>query len=232
MGTLYIVATPIGNLEDITLRAIRILKEADVVLAEDTRIAAKLLSHFGITGKTVLRYDEHSHDRIVGKILELLELGKSIALTTDAGTPGISDPGARLVRAIAADSPSASIIAIPGPSSLTAALSISGVDGLFTFFGFPPHKKGRAAFFRDIAARDETIVLFESPHRIQKTLEALRDACGADRPMILLRELTKLHEEVIRGTIGEVTEIAHSRTLKGEFVLIIKRELAPRRGKR
>src|SRR3989344_452349 len=221
MGTLYVVATPIGNIEDITLRAVRVLKEADVILAEDTRSAARLLARLKIAGKTVWRYDEHSHERMLSRILDGLRNGQSFALTTDAGTPGISDPGARLVRA-AVELEDVRITPIPRPSALTAVLSVAGFSAdRFVFLGFPPHKKGRSAFFKDVASRDETVVLFESPHRIEKTLAELGGACSLDRRLLLAREITKLHEEIIRGTIAEVTARIKTTTIKGEFVLIV-----------
>lgn len=221
---LYVVATPIGNLEDITLRAIRTFREADVILAEDTRVGAKLLSHLGITGKTVIRYDEHSHARVVPRVLSDLRDGKNIVLTTDAGTPGISDPGARLVAALRSHDPAHGIrvVPVPGPSAATAILSVAGfVSDRFFFAGFPPHKKRRSAFFMSLAAREETVVLFESVHRITKTLDELVAVCGPDRHAVVGRELTKLHETLVYGTLAEVTAAVNAGTLKGEFVIAI-----------
>lgn len=220
---LYVVATPIGNLEDITLRAIRKLKEADVILAEDTRVAAKLLAHLGITGKTVLRYDEHSHGRLLPRVIEDVRSGKNVALTTDAGTPGISDPGARLIHSLRTHAMvHGSIVPIPGPSAVTAMLSITGFPSdRFYFAGFPPHKKGRGRFFASLASREETVVLFESVHRIIKALDELVSVYGPERQTVVGRELTKLHETIIYGTLAEVTSAVKSGTLKGEFVIAI-----------
>ncbi|MCB9810548.1 MAG: 16S rRNA (cytidine(1402)-2'-O)-methyltransferase [Candidatus Nomurabacteria bacterium] len=222
MGTLYIVATPIGNLEDITLRAIRILGEVDYVLCEDTRVTGKLLSHYDI--KTPMkRYDAHTSEKVHESVLGDLEEGKNIALVSDAGTPGVSDPGVMLVgRARLARA--ARIDAIPGPSAVTAAFSISGITGnQFTFLGFVPQKKGRETFFKCLATFPQPAIFFESTHRILKTLESLAGFYPEAR-VSLGRELTKLHEEMLVGTPAEVLEILNTNSVKqkGEFVVILQ----------
>ncbi len=227
MATLYIVATPIGNLEDITLRALRILKEVDLVLCEDTRMTKKLLSHYDIETPT-LSYHARSGSAKIDKIIALLEEGKNLALVSDAGTPTISDPGALLVSAVRdhffeRETETVSVIAVPGPSALTAALSIAGVSGSdFLFLGFLPHKKGRETLFREIAVSERTVVFYESPHRILKTLASLTQHVG-DRRIIILRELTKIYEEVITGTANELATrlIDDSQKQRGEFVVVV-----------
>lgn len=222
-GRLSIVATPIGNLEDITLRAIRVLKEADVIFCEDTRVTGKLLKKYEIE-TPLKRCDAHKEAVATKQVIEFLEEGKCVAYVTDAGTPGVSDPGARIVRAVRDELPDAVIEAIPGASAITAALSIAGiVDTEFTFYGFAPHKKGRQTFFEHIATAPYTAVFYESPHRILKTLEALREHMP-DCSVVLARELTKMHEEVLRGTPEELLmrleeDANHQR---GEFVVLIE----------
>jgi len=225
MSKLYIVATPIGNLGDITLRAIETLKSVDFILAEDTRVTKKLLSHLGIS-KPLLSFQEHSSPKVLEKILGLLEEGKDSALVTDAGTPGISDPGQKLIsylaiRLLSELSNRIAVVAIPGPSSLAAMISLSDI-GLseFTFLGFPPHKKGREKFFKNIAASRYPTIIFESPHRILKTLSQLRKFCG-DRHANIGRELTKMYEEVFRGTLSEAEKYFTGEKQRGEFAIII-----------
>lgn len=219
-GTLSIVATPIGNLEDITLRALRVLKEADYVLCEDTRVTGKLLKHYDIKAKTI-RYDAHASDRTHEEIIADLLAGKHIALVSDAGTPGVSDPGVLLVaRARLAG---ARIDAIPGASALTAAFSIAGIPGnQFTFLGFAPQKKGRETFFKDIATAALPTIFFESTHRIMKTLDALKTHAPAKK-ILIAREITKLHEEVVKGSAEELLRYftEHTDHQKGEFVVIL-----------
>lgn len=222
MGTLSIVATPIGNLEDITLRALRTLKECDVIYAEDTRVIAKLLARYEIQ-KPLQRLDATTEGKKADEVIARLEAGEHVAFVSDAGTPGVSDPGTRLVAAVRAQLPDASIEAIPGASALTAALSIAGLDTAgFTFLGFLPHKKGRQTALKGIAASDLPVVLYESPHRILKLLEELT-AIGTSR-VTIARELTKIHEEIVSGSIGEVQAhfAEHSDTVRGEFVVIIE----------
>jgi len=221
-GTLSIVATPIGNLEDITLRALRTLKECDVIYAEDTRVIAKLLARYEIK-KPLQRLDAATEVKKSGEIIARLEAGEHVAFVSDAGTPGISDPGARLVAQVRIGLPYVSIEAIPGPSALTAALSVAGVDSTeFTFLGFLPHKKGRQTALKKLAGHDTVVVLYESPHRILKLLKEL-EVLEISR-ITIARELTKIHEEVISGTPAELLShfAFHPFTVRGEFVVIVK----------
>jgi len=223
-GKLSIVATPIGNLEDITLRALRTLKECDVIYAEDTRIISKLLARYEIK-KPLQRLDATTEIKKADEIITRLEAGEHVALVSDAGTPGISDPGARLVKAVREHSHilknvGMTIEAIPGASALTAALSIAGLDTTeFTFLGFLPHKKGRQTALKEIMTSEIPVVLYESPHRIEKLLKELE---GVSQ-VTIARELTKIHEEIVSGTPGEVRAhfAAHPDTVRGEFVVII-----------
>ncbi len=222
MGKLSIVATPIGNLEDITLRALRTLKECDVIYAEDTRVTSKLLARYEIK-KPLQRLDAVTEMKKADEVLAHIEAGEHVALVSDAGTPGISDPGARLVAHVREYLPAALIEAIPGPSALTAALSIAGLSSdHFLFLGFLPHKKGRQTAIKKIISSDVPVVLYESPHRILKLLGEL-SLVGEQRNVVIARELTKIHEEVISGTPSEVSThfTAHPDTVRGEFVVII-----------
>ena len=208
MQVLYLVATPIGNLKDITLRALEVLKSVDVILAEDTRVTKKLLSHYGVH-KPVLRY-------LHGKNYERFQ---NIALVTDAGTPAVSDPGLRLVRDLS--QAGFNIIPIPGPSALSAIISASDVAlSEFLFLGFPPSKKGRNKFFKRVAASGVPVILFESPHRILKTLKELYEVAG-ERRVNIGRELTKIHEEIFRGKISEAAEYFKGEKERGEFVVVV-----------
>ena len=220
---LYIVATPIGNLEDITLRALEILQSVDLILCEDTRVTSKLLAHYEIK-KPLQSYHQHSKLAKVERILEALEEGKNIALVSDAGTPGISDPGGMLVEAVAKRfSDSVVVVPIPGANAALAALSVSGFPtDRFLFLGFPPHKKGRKTFFDEVATREETQVFYESKHRIEKALTELAPRL-ADRPIIVARELTKQFETIYRGTAAEcLAKLQHDKIL-GEFVVVIRK---------
>lgn len=220
-GVLFIVATPIGNLKDITLRALETLRAVDVILCEDTRVTRKLLSHYGIS-KPLISYHQHSPERIYKKISSELGSGKQLALVTDAGTPGIADPGARLIHVIRAAMPDIRIVPIPGPSALTAALSVAGVErSQFCFLGWPPHKKGRKTFFENVAKSAAPVVFYESPHRITKTLEALAESLAEKQEIILLRELTKIYEEILRGTPAHVKARLTKEQVRGEFVVIV-----------
>lgn len=225
MLTLYIVATPIGNLEDISLRALRILKEVDVIFAEDTRVTGKLLNHFDVDTQ-LKRYDEHSHDKQKGKILNYLQNGQDVALVSDAGTPGISDPGARLVSFIRDQAGDRiKIVPIPGPSSITTALSVAGLSSdSFCFWGYVPHKKGRQTFFQNLAEVDNIVVFFESPHRLMKTLLSLSENLSPKRRIVIAKELTKVHEEIVSGSSAEVLKYFDDYPDKkqGEFVLIVE----------
>ena len=219
MGTLSIVATPIGNLEDITLRALRTLKECDVIYAEDTRVISKLLARYEIK-KPLQRLDAATEIKKADEIIVRLGAGERIVFVSDAGTPGISDPGARLVARVREQLPEAIIEAIPGASALTATLSIAGMDtATFTFLGFLPHKKGRQTALKEIMTSEIPVVLYESPHRIEKLLKELE---GVSR-VTIARELTKIHEEVVSGTPGEVLAhfAEHPDTIRGEFVVIV-----------
>ncbi len=222
-GTLYVVATPIGNLEDITLRALRILKEVDVILCEDTRTTKKLLSHYEITTKTE-SFHTHSTDSKIEGIITSLEGGAKMAMVTDAGTPGISDPGAVLVNRIITSKKDIKIETIPGPSALTAAFSISGVvTSDFLFLGFIPHKKGRETMFKEIATSERAVVFYESTHRIIKTLQALTKHLQPERKISVARELTKIYEEVQCDTPQHLLEYFEANPVKtkGEFVCIV-----------
>jgi 16S rRNA (cytidine1402-2'-O)-methyltransferase len=220
---LYIVATPIGNLKDITLRAIETLKSVDLILCEDTRVTRKLLSHYNIH-KPLISCHKHSPFKIYNKILSLINKGKKLALTTDSGTPGISDPGNKLIKFLLSSSkhqPPLKITPVPGPSALTAALSISGInDEQFIFLGFPPRKKGRGKFFSKISQYNLPAILYESPHRLRRTLKELKETLGKNKKLIICRELTKIYEEIFRGTL-EKAEIHFQNKTKGEFVIII-----------
>lgn len=221
-GLLSLVATPIGNLEDITLRALRVLKEADYVLCEDTRVTGKLLHHYGISAK-MKRYDAHASESVHESILEDLKAGKHIALVSDAGTPGISDPGVWLVQR--ARQAGALIEAIPGASSVTAAVSLAGIAGnQFAFLGFVPQKKGRETFFKTLKTRTEPVVFLESTHRILKTLASLVNELP-EAKIYIGRELTKMHEEMIVGTPQEILNILEAEPVrqKGEFVVIVEK---------
>lgn len=221
MGTLSIVATPIGNLEDITLRALRMLKECDVIYAEDTRVIAKLLARYEIK-KPLQRLDAATELKKADEIIARLEAGEHIAFVSDAGTPGISDPGARLVARVREQLPEAKIESIPGASALTVALSIAGLDTTgFIFLGFLPHKKGRQTALKQLASSKLPVVLYESPHRILKLLKELETLAVSH--ITIARELTKIHEEVISGTPTELLAhfAVHLDTIRGEFVVIV-----------
>lgn len=223
VGMLYVIATPIGNLEDISARALRVLSEVDVILCEDTRVTGKLLKHYGIDKKTI-SYHAQSKTKREDEILEMLKNGNTLALVSDAGTPTISDPGSRLVARIRDELPGVPVSPIPGPSALMSALSVSGVSSAqFVFLGFFPHKKGRETLFQEIAESSRTVVFYESPHRIQKTLEKLAEYLEGDRKVVIARELTKLYEEVVSGNPDEVCAyfVEHPDKVRGEFVVII-----------
>jgi 16S rRNA (cytidine1402-2'-O)-methyltransferase len=224
MGTLSVVATPIGNLGDITIRALQTLKDADVIACEDTRVSAKLLMRYDIQ-KPLLIFHAQSGRQSTERILALLGEGKHIALITDAGTPGISDPGSILVREIRERlGNEVRIETIPGASALTAALAIAGAPtNEFIFLGFLPHKKGRQTLFKEIAEETRTVVFYESPHRIEKALASLAEVLPEDRRVMVFRELTKLHESFVEGTAAEVAAYFkdHQSSVRGEFVVLI-----------
>ena len=219
-GTLYLVATPIGNLEDMTFRAVRVLKECDVVAAEDTRRTGQLLKHFGLS-KPMLSYFQFNEAKRSEEILERLQRGEKVALVTDAGSPGISDPGERVVRAVR--EAGLRVESVPGPCALVAALTASGLPtDEFHFIGFLPHKSGqRRKQLEALKQFAGTLVLYESPYRIEKLLVELGEVF-AERPVVLARELTKKFEEFLRGTPAELLELTQKRSLKGEFVVLIR----------
>jgi len=213
--TLYIVATPIGNLKDITVRALETLKSVDLILAEDTRVTQKLLEAYDIK-KPLVSYHQHSNEATTKDILSRLQSGQNIALVSDAGTPGINDPGGKLVEAVANSKLSIKIVPIPGSNAAIAALSISGFPtDQFTFLGFPPNKKGRKTFFEKLKSMETTAVFYESPFRISKALQELPQ----DREIMVARELTKKFETIYRGKASEIK--IPTDQIKGEFVVVI-----------
>lgn len=219
IATLYIIATPIGNLEDMTYRAVRILGEVDLIAAEDTRHSLKLLNHFGIS-KPLTSYFDHNQQLKGERILNALRQGKSVALISDAGTPCISDPGFQLVRdAVAENIP---VVPVPGACAAIAALSASGLPtDIFTFAGFPPSRQGkRRTFLSCMSALHGTLVLYEAPHRLLDTLSDIREVLG-ERQVIVARELTKMFEECIRGTASEVIATVSQGIVRGEVVILI-----------
>jgi len=221
--SLYIIATPIGNLEDISARAVRILGEVDIVLCEDTRTTGKLLKHYEIKVKT-MSYHAHSNDNREDQIVDMLREGKSLALVSDAGTPTISDPGVKLVERVKKDLPDVMVSPIPGPSALMSALSVSGISSAqFVFLGFLPHKKGRETLFQEISESNRTIVFYESTHRIMKTLERLNELMP-ERHIAVARELTKIYEQVRTGSVRVVYQyfLENEDKIRGEFVVMIQ----------
>ncbi|MCB2380523.1 16S rRNA (cytidine(1402)-2'-O)-methyltransferase [Hymenobacter sp. BT635] len=218
---LYLVPTPIGNLEDITLRAIRILGEVDVVLAEDTRTSGRLMQHLGLK-KPMLSYHLHNEHQTVQRVLDRIEKGEKMALVSDAGTPGISDPGFLLVRECLARG--LKVECLPGATAFVPALLKSGFGAeRFTFEGFLPVKKGRQTRIRELQPETRTMIFYESPHRIVKTLEQLSEAFGPERLASVSRELTKLFEETVNGTLAELAaEFAGRTSIKGEIVVVVQ----------
>lgn len=218
-GKLYLVPTPIGNLEDMTFRAIRVLKEADLILAEDTRTSAPLLKHFGIE-KKVFSHHQHNEHKSVTEIVRFLKEGQQIALISDAGTPAISDPGFLLVREALKNN--LQVECLPGATAFVPALVNSGLSAdRFTFEGFLPVKKGRQTRLKSLAEEERTMIFYESPHRLLKTLEEFSQYFGADRQASVSRELTKMFEETVRGTLPEIKLHFETHTLKGEFVICV-----------
>lgn len=218
-GKLYLVPTPIGNLEDITLRAIRILKEADIILAEDTRTSAPLLKHFDIHQK-VFAHHQHNEHQSSNEIVKFLKKGKKVALISDAGTPTISDPGFYLVREALKND--IAVECLPGATAFVPALVNSGFPtDRFCFEGFLPLKKGRQTRYKTLAAEDRTIILYESPHRLLKTLDEMAAFFSAERQISVSRELTKMFEETVRGTVAEVKTYFETHPVKGEFVICV-----------
>ena len=220
MGTLFIIATPIGNLKDVTLRALEILKEVDVVLAEDTRVTKKLLVHYEI--KTpLLSYHQHSKESVMEKAFQLLFEGKDLALVSDAGTPGICDPGNELIAFLLKRNSKIQIVPIPGASAITTLLSIAGIGtDKFLFLGYPPHKKGRKKFFEEVVASKHPVLFYESPHRIMKSLKEM-EALDPKLFLVVGRELTKQFETIYRGSSKEIQKKLEENPIKGEFVLLV-----------
>lgn len=218
MGTLFVVSTPIGNLEDMTLRALRVLKEVGLIAAEDTRHTKKLLAHYGI-GTPLTSYHEHNEREKAKELVERLKDGVDIALVSDAGTPGISDPGYRLIHLAILNS--VPVVSVPGPSALMAALSVSGLPlDEFTFKGFAPAGEARRAFFLDMKGTGRTYAFYESPNRLVETLKDMIELMP-DADVSVAREMTKVHEEVIRGRADEVYRLLAGREIRGEVVVVL-----------
>jgi 16S rRNA (cytidine1402-2'-O)-methyltransferase len=219
-GVLYIVATPIGNLEDITLRALRVLKEADVIAAEDTRRSIKLLNHYGISKRMISYWGEREKIKS-DEIISILHSGRSVAIISDAGTPGISDPGALVIEK--AIDENIQVISVPGPSAFVAALSLSGLPtDEFTFTGFLPAKKNqRTKELRDLSLEPRTLIFYEAPHRILETLMEMGDIFKG-RKAAVIKEITKIHEEVVRGDISQIFAELEKTKIAGEYVIIIE----------
>jgi 16S rRNA (cytidine1402-2'-O)-methyltransferase len=220
MATFYVIGTPIGNLEDITFRALRILKEVDLILCEDTRVTRKLLDHYNISTRTE-SFHQHSDEKKIKLIINFLEQGKNIALVTDSGTPNVSDPGGVLVTRI--KDLGIRIEPVPGPSALTTLISVAGIDlHEFLFLGFLPHKKGRQTLVKKIIASEIPVIVYESVHRVEKFLNELEKfGLGSERQLIIGRELTKIFETIYRGNLEEIKEQLVKDQVKGEFVIII-----------
>ncbi|HBT20732.1 MAG TPA: 16S rRNA (cytidine(1402)-2'-O)-methyltransferase [Peptococcaceae bacterium] len=219
-GTLYICSTPIGNMEDITLRALRVFKEVDLIAAEDTRTAKKLLNHYEIN-TPVTSYHEHNEKNKAPKIIELLLEGRNIALISEAGTPGISDPGYELIRE--AVNHGIKITVIPGPSALISGLVVSGLPmDRFAFEGFLPRKRSqRRQILENLKNEPRTLIFYESPHRLEETLEDMKEIFN-DRRAVLARELTKIYEEILRGNLGELLAAVREKGARGEYVLVVE----------
>jgi 16S rRNA (cytidine1402-2'-O)-methyltransferase len=219
---LVLVGTPLGNLGDLSPRAIEALSEVDVIACEDTRRTGRLLAHAGVTPPRLLVVNEHTEARAASEIRRLLDAGRRVAVVSDAGMPGISDPGERLVRM--ATEAGHRVEVVPGPSAVIAALVVSGLPaGRFCFEGFLPRKgSGRTARLQELRSEHRTLVLYEAPHRVERTLVDLATALGADRHVVIVRELTKLHEEIWRGTLGEAEAWAASGGARGELVLVVQ----------
>lgn len=218
-GILYIVATPIGNLGDITLRAIETLKSVDLILCEDTRVTKKLLDRYEIKTPAI-SYHQHSKIKRIDEIIEKLKMGDNLALVTDAGTPGISDPGNMLVAEVIKEG--VIVSPIPGASAIASLVSVSGIDmQKFVFLGFPPHKKGRQTFFKEVLEFNLPVIYYDSPHRLLKNLALLKEL-GYVKNIIVGRELTKMFEEIVRGNVDEIIEyFSRKEKIKGELVVIL-----------
>ena len=219
MGKLYVVPTPVGNLEDMSFRAVRILKEVDVILAEDTRTGSILLKHFDITGKMYSHHKFNEH-KTIGHITQRLLAGENMALISDAGTPGISDPGFLIVRECVRAG--VEVECLPGATAFVPALVVSGLpNDRFCFEGFLPQKKGRMTRLNELSSETRTMVFYESPFRLLKTLTQFAETFGGDRPVSVSREISKFHEETVRGTLSEVIAHFSENTPRGEFVVVV-----------
>ena len=226
-GTLVLIATPIGNLGDLSPRAIAAISECDALCCEDTRRTGLMLNHFGLAGKTYIVVNEHTEHDASREVVERLLAGETIGLVTDAGTPGISDPGERIVRAAIASG--IEVSAIPGPTAVIMALIVSGLPtSRFVFEGFIPRSgQERSTVLAEIAAERRTVVMYEAPHRLERTLADLEVACGPLRRIAVTRELTKLHEEIRRTSLHEAVQNARSQEPRGEYVLVLEGALPP-----
>lgn len=229
MGTLYVVPTPVGNMEDITLRALRVLREADVVLAEDTRTSGVLLKHYDIKARLASHHkfnEHHTSEALAAR----MAAGETMALISDAGTPAISDPGFMLVRACAARG--VRVECLPGPTAFVPALVASGLPcERFAFEGFLPQKKGRATRLAELAGEERTLIFYESPYRVTRTLAQLAEAFGPERRCAAVREISKVHEECVRGTLAEVGAHFEANEPRGEFVLVVEGKEPPRKAR-
>lgn len=228
LGALFVVATPIGNLTDVSERAKATLGQVKAILCEDTRVTRKLLAALGIHGQPLIAAHQHSGLKLVERAAHLLSSGADMALVTDAGTPAISDPGGWLVAELLRALPALKVVPIPGPAAVTALLAAAGLPAdKFLFLGFPPHKKGRAKFFGRVAESQDTVVFYESPHRIARTLNELRerllaaDPANAECRLVIGRELTKMFETIYRGTIGEANTLVPEKDQRGEFTIAL-----------
>ncbi len=220
MAKLFIVPTPIGNLEDITLRALNVLKAADLILCEDTRTTKNLLQHYAIEGKRCMAYHIFNEHEQVGNYIRMIQQVENAALVSDAGTPGISDPGFLLVRE--ALKQEVEVECLPGPTAFVPALIQSGFPcSSFYFYGFLPHKKGKETLLKRFADMEETVVFYESPHRLLKTLEKMVEVMGGEHQVAVAKELTKIHSFTFRGTLAEAVQYFENQPVKGEFVLIV-----------
>ena len=226
-GTLVLIATPIGNLGDLSPRAIEAIAECDALCCEDTRRTGLMLNHFGLAGKTYIVVNEHTEHDASREVVERLLAGETIGLVTDAGTPGISDPGERIVRAAIASG--IAVSAIPGPSAVIMALIVSGLPtSRFVFEGFIPRSgQERSSVLAEIAAERRTVVMYEAPHRLERTLADLEVACGPLRRIVVTRELTKMHEEIRRTSLHDAVQHARAQEPRGEYVLVLEGALPP-----
>lgn len=222
--TLYIVPTPIGNLEDMTYRAVRVLKEVSIVFCEDTSVTQRLFKEYGVETKTSV-FHANSTERDFRRIIDALKEGNDVALVSDAGMPTISDPGVSIVKRVYEEVEGVQVVALPGATALTTALAVSGISSAtFTFFGFLPQKKGRETVFGEIVENEHTSAFYESVHRIEKTLDSLKEKLDDGRMVVVCKELSKMHEEVVRGTASYVAEYfaIHKDKVRGEFVVIVE----------